>query len=301
MNPFEEIDPATGLPKKKAFDPFASPQDLKPTEDFNFQKEPSADQDYLGATPKQATFEQTDIDALNPRSMEDPFKSGAAKAQEPEVGLWDRFTLNTKEAQASLDRFDDKISIFGKKVEELTGVKALSDFDGDNSIMGKAFRGTLYMGNVIGNSLERGAYSLASFFGAEVPRDANGLIRGQLFEEEGYGFYSLFGEVGAFMIESAAVVGVASKAARTAQYLGRSVEGIRGLQTAGKVLQAPSRVERYVSAIDRLTKTGKVHKTYRFLLTLARMELVGILSSPFIAVTNFCHRDCAIFGEYAAS
>ena len=257
MNPFEEIDPATGLPKKKAFDPFASPQDLKPTEDFNFQKEPSADQDYLGATPKQATFEQTDIDALNPRSMEDPFKSGAAKAQEPEVGLWDRFTLNTKEAQASLDRFDDKISIFGKKVEELTGVKALSDFDGDNSIMGKAFRGTLYMGNAIGNSLERGAYSLASFFGAEVPRDANGLIRGQLFEEEGYGFYSLFGEVGAFMIESAAVVGVASKAARTAQYLGRSVEGIRGLQTAGKVLQAPSRVERYVSAIDRLTKTGK--------------------------------------------
>ena len=225
MEFMEEINPFTGEPeKKKKTDPLTNVAENP----FNFQPDPifdSTPNPYANPQPEyQSDFGQEKIDALDPRSIEPPPETNDQTAATTDFNLWNRFTLNTAEAQASLDRFDEKISNFGKKVEELTGLKTLSEFDGDNSIMGKAFRGTLYMGNALGNSLERGAYSLASFFGAEVPRDANVLIRGQIFEEEGYGFYSLFGEVGAFMIESAAVVGVASKAARAAQYLGHGPE-----------------------------------------------------------------------------
>jgi hypothetical protein len=182
----DEIDPVTGLPKKR-FDPFNMDPNPKPVQ---VTDNPEVDMDFLGQSNKSLNLDPSKVDALDPRYIEPPEEPIKPTDQEDGPGLWDRFTLNTAEAQASLDRFDEKISNFGKKVESLTGIKTLSEFDGDNSIMGKTFRGTLYMGNAIGNSLERGAYSLAAFFGADVPRDANGLIRGQMFDEEGFGFYS---------------------------------------------------------------------------------------------------------------
>lgn len=263
---FEEIDPLTGLPR--AQDPLnvgAVTEESIPSDESLSLDQGSFGEDEI---TNQDPPPRVNAEAVKPAETEGP-------------SLWDRFTLNTDEAQKSLDTMDSTIAGWGKKVKDLTGFDGLENFDGDTGIASKAFRSVIYSGNAMGNALERGLYSAASFFGADVPKDSSGAVRASFFDQEAYGFYNLTGEIGAFALESAVGTKLFTGAARGLSYLGKAIETSHGLRTVGRTLQAGTILEERVRNIDALAKLGKATRSQKA-LSFAAKYAVGQASTDFL-------------------